>query len=485
LARFRATLAAASLLRPVDERALRNVRRGGPRPVLALLLVTVIWGWTFVWMKRGVIASERVLGADGVAAGVALFMSLRFALAAGVLAFWPSARRGLRAAWRGGLVLGGLLFAGFVLQMLGLGGVSPPVSAFLTSLYVVFTALLTALAGGARPGPLLALGVVLATLGAGFIGGPPHLTFGWAEWLTVGCAIVFALHILATDVVTRSAAAMPVTLSSFCWVAGFSGMLLAATSLSGGHAPGELARLALVPDFAWPMLASSILATVLALSLMNLYQRELDPVRAAILYAVEPVWASVISIASGLSRPDLWLFAGGGALLAGNVLAELGPLLASRRRQRSALPPAGGSLAGAAEGGDALEAAAGWARLVDPPRAPAGAGRRSMEPTTSQLDQLYAELRQVYDPEIPVNIVDLGLIYDVQVEGSTCNVTMTLTSQACPEARTIPDVVRRRCNSVPGIETTDVKIVWEPAWTPQRISEEGRKTLGIGEEYED
>jgi len=471
----------------VDARDPRIVRRSGLRPVLALLLVTVIWGWTFVWMKRGVLASQRVLGADGtsVAAGVALFMTLRFALAAGVLVFWPGARRGVGGAWRGGLVLGGLLFAGFVLQMLGLEGVSPPVSAFLTSLYVVFTALLTALAGGGRPGVLLGLGVVLATLGAGFIGGPPHLTFGWAEWLTVGCAIVFALHILATDVVTRSIPPMPVTLTSFCWVAGLSALFLVAICLAGSHTPGELARLALDPQFAWPMLASSILATVLALSLMNLYQRELDPVRAAILYAIEPVWASVISIAGGLSRPDFWLFAGGGALLAGNVLAELGPLLASRRRLRGAFRPAPGSPAGSASGGGALEAAAGWARLVDPPRAPEGAGRRSMEPTTSQIDQLYAELRQVYDPEIPVNIVDLGLIYDVQVEGSTCNVTMTLTSQACPEARTIPDVVRRRCNGVPGIDSTEVKIVWEPAWTPQRISEEGRKTLGIGEESED
>jgi metal-sulfur cluster biosynthetic enzyme len=99
--------------------------------------------------------------------------------------------------------------------------------------------------------------------------------------------------------------------------------------------------------------------------------------------------------------------------------------------------------------------------------------------TTSTIDLLYSELKQVYDPEIPVNIIDLGLVYDVKVEGETCNVKMTLTSQSCPEAKTIPDVVRRRCNTVPGIKTTQVDIVWEPAWSPQRISEEGRKILGI------
>ena len=98
------------------------------------------------------------------------------------------------------------------------------------------------------------------------------------------------------------------------------------------------------------------------------------------------------------------------------------------------------------------------------------------------VDQVYSQLREVYDPEIPVNIVDLGLVYDVKVDGATCNVTMTLTSQACPEAKTIPDVVKRRCNSVAGIEQVNVNIVWDPPWTPQRISPAGREILGIGEE---
>jgi len=99
--------------------------------------------------------------------------------------------------------------------------------------------------------------------------------------------------------------------------------------------------------------------------------------------------------------------------------------------------------------------------------------------TTPTIDLLYSELKQVFDPEIPVNIIDLGLVYDVQVDGETCNVKMTLTSQSCPEAKTIPEVVKRRCNTVPGIKNTQVDIVWEPQWSPQRISEEGRKILGI------
>jgi metal-sulfur cluster biosynthetic enzyme len=97
-------------------------------------------------------------------------------------------------------------------------------------------------------------------------------------------------------------------------------------------------------------------------------------------------------------------------------------------------------------------------------------------------DDVYAELKQVFDPEIPVNIVDLGLIYDVTVDGSSCNIRMTLTSQACPEAKTIPDVVKRRCTAIDGIDQTNVEIVWEPTWGPQMISAEGRSILGIDDE---
>ena len=95
------------------------------------------------------------------------------------------------------------------------------------------------------------------------------------------------------------------------------------------------------------------------------------------------------------------------------------------------------------------------------------------------VEDVYTELRQVYDPEIPVNIVDLGLIYDVKVEDDKCKITMTLTSQSCPEAKTIPDVMQRRCNTLEGIEDTEVEVVWQPPWGPQMISEEGKKILGM------
>ena len=135
---------------------------------LALLVVTVLWGFTFVWMKEALLASELHLGAAGGVAGVGLFMSLRFGLAALAMALVPAVRRGLTpGVWLGGLWIGALLLTGFLLQMFGLQGVSAPVSAFLTSLYVVFTALLVARRPGHRPSVTLIVGALLATAGAG------------------------------------------------------------------------------------------------------------------------------------------------------------------------------------------------------------------------------------------------------------------------------------------------------------------------------
>ena len=309
------------------------------KAILALFLVTLIWGGTFVWMKQGLAAASSVLGPDRPTAGIALFTGLRFGSAALLLALLvPAARKLDRAAWRGGLILGGLLFTGFVLQMFGLEDVTPAVSAFLTSLYVLFTALLTALIARRALGWPIAAGVVLATLGAGWIRGRPELAFNGGELLTVACALVFAMHILATDRITRRIPAMPVTLTSFLVVTIGSAALYAvspafdAPSATGVSPSADLAAVLASADFVGPLALASVLATVLAISLMNLYQRELDPVRAAILYALEPVWAAMFGVWAGHDVADRYLWLGGGLLLAGNLIAEL----AGQRARRAA-----------------------------------------------------------------------------------------------------------------------------------------------------
>jgi drug/metabolite transporter (DMT)-like permease len=296
------------------------------RAMIALLALTILWGWTFVWSKQSLVAAERVLGEPGGVPVVAFYVGIRFTIAAALLALWPRARRGLtRGAWRGGGILGGLLAVGFLVQMLGLEHVTPPVSAFLTSLYVVFAAILSAWIHRARPHWPFLVGVVLATFGAGFIEGPPQLTFGLAEWLTVASAFVFGIHILATDRITKEHAPMPVTLAMFVWTAGLATAGLA-VSMTRADAPTAAALAALLhdPGFLHPLLLSTFLATLLALSLMNQFQRELDPVRAAILFALEPIWTTLIAMYAGFGRPGFWLWIGGGALLAGNLIAEWG-----------------------------------------------------------------------------------------------------------------------------------------------------------------
>lgn len=300
--------------------------RSSGRALLALVAVTIIWGWSFVWMKQA-LETAASFGAGGhLAAAIGLFMTLRFTLSTALLlAAVPSARRDYTpGAIRGGLLIGVCFLAGFGLQMFGLDGVTPAVSAFLTSLYVVFSALLAAVLDRRAPRAGLLVGVVLSTFGAGFIQGPPQLTFGVHEWLTVGCAFAFAGQILATDRVTRAHPPMPVTAVSLGLVALGSAALLAFTGFGGGPGLSKLAGLAVAPGFLVPMVLSSVLSSLIAIVLMNLYQRELDPVRAAIVYALEPVWTTVIALGYGMDGTGPWLWIGGGALLAGNLVAEFG-----------------------------------------------------------------------------------------------------------------------------------------------------------------
>jgi probable FeS assembly SUF system protein SufT len=97
---------------------------------------------------------------------------------------------------------------------------------------------------------------------------------------------------------------------------------------------------------------------------------------------------------------------------------------------------------------------------------------------------IWEVLKHVYDPEIPVNIVDLGLVYDLRVEPlpsglNRVEVKMTLTAPGCGMGQTIAMDARHRIESLPGIAEADVQVVWEPQWNPHMISPEGRAKLGM------
>jgi FeS assembly SUF system protein len=95
-------------------------------------------------------------------------------------------------------------------------------------------------------------------------------------------------------------------------------------------------------------------------------------------------------------------------------------------------------------------------------------------------DQVVAALKTCYDPEIPINIYELGLIYaiDVTPEGAVA-VKMTLTSPACPVAGTLPGDVKRKVQAIPGVIDVKVDLVWDPPWDKDRMTEAARLQLGI------
>ncbi len=95
-------------------------------------------------------------------------------------------------------------------------------------------------------------------------------------------------------------------------------------------------------------------------------------------------------------------------------------------------------------------------------------------------DAVVAALRTVYDPEIPVNIYELGLIYNIAcADSGQVEITMTLTSPACPVAGTLPGEVEAKAESVAGVESAKVEVVWDPVWNPSMMSEAARLELGM------
>jgi metal-sulfur cluster biosynthetic enzyme len=93
---------------------------------------------------------------------------------------------------------------------------------------------------------------------------------------------------------------------------------------------------------------------------------------------------------------------------------------------------------------------------------------------------VYEVLRNCYDPEIPVNIVDLGLVYGVRVDGGRVEIDFTLTAPGCGMANVIQEDIRGKILAIEGVEEAEINIVWEPMWTPDRMSDDAKMALGMG-----
>lgn len=103
----------------------------------------------------------------------------------------------------------------------------------------------------------------------------------------------------------------------------------------------------------------------------------------------------------------------------------------------------------------------------------------NVSPTVPELTAVRAACASVHDPEFGLSIDDLGLIYDVQVTaGGVADIAMTLTSAYCPAGDVITDAVRAAVAAVPGVSAVEVRLVWDPQWTPDMVSAQGRECLG-------
>jgi metal-sulfur cluster biosynthetic enzyme len=100
--------------------------------------------------------------------------------------------------------------------------------------------------------------------------------------------------------------------------------------------------------------------------------------------------------------------------------------------------------------------------------------------TVPTREEVYEALRQVEDPELGMDIVELGLLYDVEVEGPKVKVIHSLTSMGCPAGPMIQQDIDAMARQVPGVEDVEIELTWDPPWTPERMSDDAKFILGFG-----
>jgi len=242
-------------------------------------------------------------------------LALRFWLGALLLA--PLLRHRPRPPLSDALLVGGALFVGFVLQTYGLRWTTPSRSAFLTGLAVVFVpALAWAFQGRApRRGPLVAAGLAAAGLWILYRPGAGGLAFGAGDWLTLGCALAFAAHLLLVESALRRSGAPALALAQVVVVA-----LLASPALL----LQPVTRETFTPPALAAILITGVFATALAFLALLYAQRRLGAAETAVVLALEPVFAAAVSVALGAETVSPPLVAGGTLLVVALVVAQLG-----------------------------------------------------------------------------------------------------------------------------------------------------------------
>jgi drug/metabolite transporter (DMT)-like permease len=293
---------------------------------MALLAATLFWGCGFAWAKTaGEAINHASSQGDGAAVGPVWVLAMRFAIA-GVLwmIVFPDARRGWNWNIAGkSILLGTCLSAGMMVQHLGLDRTSEAVSAFLTSLTILFVPLMLTFVLRRPPAPAAWIGVIVAAAGVWLMteGSPGGFAVG--EMLGLLCAVLYSIDIIAVGALVTPEVAARITAGQFLVVA-----LITATTcmiVPGGAASLEPARIA--HWMAWRpvglnVLLLAVLATMGAFGLQFRFQSHIDPTRAALLYLMEPIFASAFALAARGSRIGGPTMAGAALILIANLLVE-------------------------------------------------------------------------------------------------------------------------------------------------------------------
>jgi drug/metabolite transporter (DMT)-like permease len=301
------------------------------RPAIAaLLLATVFWGCGFAWAKT---AGETVNAACGLANGAPLgpmfVLTARFLLGAVLwFAIFPDSRRGwtqqdlLRT-----LILGVILSAGMIVQHLGLDRTSEAVSAFLTSLTILFVPLMMTFVLAKPPRSILWAGVVLATVGVWLMTGAAPSGFGIGELLGLSCALVYSIDIIVLNYLITPANVSRLTAGQFLIV----GIVNLITCLFLPQGPPGLARaheLLAMPAVGINVALLAIFPTLLSFGLQFRFQPRIDPSRAALIYLMEPIFASLFALLVNGRGLNGIAMVGAALIIVANLLVEL---VASRK----------------------------------------------------------------------------------------------------------------------------------------------------------
>ena len=287
------------------------VRRGELGPLLALLAMTAAWGSTFFMIKDVV---TRIPVPD--------LLTIRFAIAALALAVIAGPRlRMSRLTLRRGLLLGLLYGIAQLLQTFGLAHTAASVSGFLTGLYVVLTPLLSAMILRTRIPPAVWAASVLATVGLGVLS-LQGFAIGYGELLTVASAVVYALHIVALGRMSEPGTALQLSVVQMATIAVVCGV---------AAAPGGIQLPASGIDWAI-VIYLALIAGALTMVLQTWAQARVEASRAAVIMAMEPVWAAAFAVAFGGESLTGRMIIGGGAILAAMYLVELAPERATAER---------------------------------------------------------------------------------------------------------------------------------------------------------